>query len=105
MDTSKQLGWPDSPWWELRTNLLRLDGQVGSVVNAEKHVVDSGPVSNDMARNLGRLLEQIGIDAGNGTSGLSDTAPAFERVKPGFTREAGSFRRRVPPHAVRDPGE
>jgi hypothetical protein len=69
---------------------------VGWVANAEEPAVDSGPVSNGMARHLGRLLEQIGIDAGNVTSDLSDTAPAFERVKLGFTREAESFRRQVP---------
>ncbi len=87
------------------TSLLRLDGQVGSVVNAEKHVAGSGPVSHDIARHLGQLLEQMGLDAGNGTAGLSYKALAFERVKPGFTREAGSFRRQDPPHGAGVPGE
>lgn len=94
-------GGPGSLWWEspgtLRTTLLRLDGGVGAVVNAEKHLAGSAAISVDLARHLGRLVQQMGLDAENGVVEQSGGVPGFEPVKPGFTREAGSFRRQVPP--------
>ncbi len=97
-----------SRWWEtpgsLRTGLLRLDGQVGVVVNAEKHVVDPAVVSDAVTGQLGRVARQMGLDTGDGAAEQPGEAPGFESVKPTFTRVAGSFRRRVPPHATRDVG-
>lgn len=95
--------------WEapgsLRTCLLRLDGQVGAVVHAEKYVADSAVVSCELAGHLGRIAQQMGLGSGDGVVEQLGNAPGFEPVKPGFTREAGSFRRQVPPHGVGDPGE
>ena len=86
-------------WWEtsgsLRGRLLQLDGQVGAVVNAEKHVADPAAVSGELARQLGRLAQQMGFGTGNGVADHAEVAPGFEPVKPGFTREAGSIRRWV----------
>lgn len=76
----------------LRTGLLRLDGQVGAVVNSEKHVVDPAAVSSDLARQLRRIAQQMGLDAGTETVGDPGTALVFESIKPSFTREAGSSR-------------
>lgn len=78
-------------WWEtpgsLCAALLRLDGQVGLVVHTERHVVEPATVvSDDMARHLGRLLEEMGLGAGDGAPSRSGRAPGFERVKPSFTR-------------------
>jgi hypothetical protein len=93
---------PDSPgprWWEapgsLRTSLLWLDGQVGTIVNAEKHVVDPAAVSGEVAGQLERLVQQMGLGAGDGVVEPSSSARGFEPVKPGFTREAGLIRRQV----------
>lgn len=97
------------PHWEtpglLRTRLLWLDGEVGTAVEAEKQVVDSAAVSGDLARHLRRLAQQMGLEAGDGEVEQSDRALGFEPVKPGFTRESGSFRRDVPLPGVRDLGE
>lgn len=95
-------------WWEdpasLRTCLLLLDGQVGAVVNAERHGADPAAVSGEVAGALERIAQQMGLGAGDGVVQPSNRAPGLEPVKPGFTREAGSFRRQVPPHAVPDSG-
>lgn len=100
---------PKPHWWEtpglLRTRLLWLDGEVGTAVETDKQVVDSAAVSGDLARHLGRLAQQMGLGAGDEEVEQPGRGPGFEPVKPGFTREAGSFRRQVPPHAVRDSGE
>ncbi len=95
---------PDSAgsrWWEspgsLRAALVRLDGQVGVVVNAEKQMAGPAVVSGDLARHLGRLAQQMGLGTGNGTADHSDRALVFEPIKPSFTREAGSRRRAGPP--------
>lgn len=88
------------PWWEnpgsLRTSLLRLDGQVGAVVNAEKHVADPGVVSGEVARHLRRLAQQVGQGTGDEAVGYPDKALVFKPIKPSFTREAGSNRRTGP---------
>ena len=86
----------------LRTRLLRLDGEVGTVVEAEKQVVDSPAISGDVARHLKYRAQQMGLDPGDGEVEQPGNGPGFEPAKPGFTRVAGSFRRQVPPHAVRD---
>ncbi len=84
-------------WWEtpgsLRTALLRLDGRVGVVVNAEKHEVDPPVISGEVAGQLGRLVQQMGLGTGDEAVGYSDKALVFEPIKPSFTREAGSNRR------------
>ncbi len=95
--------WSDT-MGSLRAPLLRLDGQVGAVVNAEKHVVDPAVVSDEVVGQLERIAHQMGLDTDNGAVKQSGEVPAFEPVKPGFTRVAGSFRRQVPPPAVRDAG-
>ena len=96
-------------WWQvpgsLRTGLLRLDGQVGTVVNTEKHVVDPAVLSGEVAGQLGQLMQQTGLGTDSGVVEPSSRAFGFESVKPGFTREAGSFRRQVPPHGLQGPGE
>lgn len=109
METSKC---PDSPgfrWWEtpgsLRTDLLRLDGEVGTAVEAGKQVVEPTAVSDDLARHLGRLVQQMGLSAGDGMVEKSDREFGFEPLKPGFTREAGSFRRQGSPQRIRELGE
>jgi len=83
-------------WWAtpgpLGTRLVRLDGQVGVVVNAEKHVLDPSGVSGEVARQLERIAQQMGLGAGGEAVGRSETAPGSEPVKQGFTREAGSLR-------------
>ena len=93
-------GSPGLRWWEapglLRTALLRLDGRVGVVVNAERHVVDPAVVSGEVAGELGRLVQQMGLGTGDEAVGYTDEALVFERVKPSFTREAGSTRRTGP---------
>ena len=93
-------GSPGPRWWEtpgsLRTSLLRLDGQVGAVVNAERHVVDPAVVSGEVAGQLGRLVQQMGLGTGDEAVGFPDEALVFEPVKPSFTREAGSVRRTGP---------
>ncbi len=95
-----------SRWWEtpgsLRTGLLRLDGQVVAVVNAEKHVVDPAVVFDEVAGQLGRVARQMGLDTGDGAVEQSGEAPGFEPAKPTYTRVAGLFRRQVPPPAVRE---
>lgn len=100
---------PKPHWWEtpglLRTRLLWLDGEVGTAVEAEKQVVDSAAVSGDLARHLKRLVQQMGLGTGDGEAERSGEVPGFEPVKPAFTREAGSFRRQVSHHGVRDLGE
>lgn len=72
--------------------LLRLDGQVGAIVNAEKLAAEPATVSGDLARHVRRIAQQMGLDAGPETAGELDAATAFESIKPGFTREAGSSR-------------
>jgi hypothetical protein len=100
---------PDPGRWEtlglLRSALLRLDGQLAAIVKAETHVVDPVAVSDELARQLKRIAQQMGLGAGDGAAKESGKVRGFEPVKPGFTREAGSFRRQVPPHGVRDVGE
>ncbi len=81
----------------LRASLLRLDGQVGTVVNAEMHLVAPVVVSGEVAGQLERIAQQTVLGTGGGVVEPQDEAPRFEPVKAGFTREAGSFRRRVPP--------
>ncbi len=92
-------GSPGSRWWEppglLRVRLLRLDSQVGAVVNGEKHVIDPAVFSGEVAGQLRRIAQQLGVGAGDGAVEQSDRAPGFESVKPGFTREAGLVRRQV----------
>jgi len=99
----------DPHWWKipgsLRTCLLRLDSQVGAVVNVEKCVVDPAGVPDEVVGQLERIAQQMGLNSGNGVVGQLGSAPGFEPVKPGFTRVAGSFRRQVPPHGVGTPGE
>lgn len=86
----------DSRWWKaqglLRTKLLRLDGEMGSVVNAEKQAVDPAVVSDDVARQLRRLIEQTVFGAGNEAAGQVDRIAGFKPLKPSFTREIGSRR-------------
>lgn len=89
----------------LLASLLRLDGQVGAVVNAGKHMVEPSVVSSEMAVQLERIARQTGLSSGNGVVEQPGSARGFEPVKPGFTREVGSFRRQVPLHAVREPGK
>jgi hypothetical protein len=103
---------PDSlcaRWWEtpgsVRASLLRLDGQVGVVVNAEKHVVPPVVGSGEVAGQLEQIAQRMGMGTDDGVFEQSDLAPGFEPAKPGFTRESGSFRRQVSPHGVQDPGE
>lgn len=90
---------PGPHWWEtpglLRTALVQLDGQVGAVVNVEKHVVDPAVVSGEVAGQLGRIAQQMRLGAGGGAVEPSSSATGFEPVTLGFTREAGSIRRRV----------
>lgn len=76
----------------LRTALLRLDSQVGAVVDNEKHVADPAAVSSDLARHLRRIAQQMGLDAGAETADDPGTTLVFEAIKPSFTREAGSSR-------------
>lgn len=96
-------------WWKtsgsLRTALLRLDGQVGAVVNTEKHVIDPGVVSGELAGQLEGIAQQMGVDTDDVAVERSGKGPGFGPVKPGFTREVGSFRRQVSSHGVRDVGE
>jgi len=103
----EHLGGSGSRWREapgpLCTYMLWFDGQVGAVVSAEKHVVDPAVVSDEMAGQLGRLVQQMGLGAEDGEIKQSDRDLGSEPVKLGFTREAGSFRRRGSP--VREPGE
>ena len=87
-------------WWgtpgSLRTALLRLDGRVGVVVNAEKQVADPAVVSGEVARQLGWLVQQMGLGTGDEAVNYPN-ALVFEPIKPSFTREAGSTRRTGPP--------
>ena len=98
--SDKPLDSANSRWGEipgsLRIALLRLDGQVGVVVNAEKQVACPAVVSGDLAGHLGRLAQQMGLGTGNGVAGNPDGVPVFEPTKPSFTREAGSSRRTGP---------
>lgn len=87
------------------TCLLRFDGQMGAIVNAEKHLVDPAVVSGEVAGQLGWIAQRMGLDAGEGAAEPSSSAPGFGFVKGGFTREAGSIRRQVPSRGLRDPGE
>jgi hypothetical protein len=89
----------------LRARLLRLDGQVGAVVNAEKHGVDPVVVSGEVAGQLGRLVQQMDLGAGDGAVVQSGRELGFEPIKPGFTREAGSFRRQGSPQGTQGRGE
>ena len=53
----------DPHWWKipgsLRTCLLRLDSQVGAVVNVEKCVVDPAGVPDEVVGQLERIAQQI----------------------------------------------
>lgn len=40
------------------TDLLWRDGQVGSVVYAEKHVIDSSVVSSELAGHLAQVAQE-----------------------------------------------
>ncbi|MGH3865454.1 MAG: hypothetical protein ACRDQ4_04805 [Pseudonocardiaceae bacterium] len=77
------------------------------MVRTEKHTTGPAavPVTGGMAQRLRRIAQQMELDAGDKIVDSSDRAPGFGPVKLGFTREAGSFRRQVSPHGVRDPGE
>lgn len=86
--------WSDTPG-SLRALLLRLDGQVGAVVTIEKHVVDSASVSGELARQLGRIAQQMDLSAGYGAVEPASGAPGFGPMKLGFTREAASIRRQM----------
>ena len=77
----------------MRTYLLRLDGELGAVVNVEKRVVDPWIVSGEVGRQLERISQQMGLGAGDGVVKQLGSVLEFEPVKPDFTREAGSFRR------------
>lgn len=96
---NENTGIPGARWWKspgsLLTCLLRLDGAVGAVVNAEKHLANPAVVFGEVAGELGRLVQQIGLGAGDGVVEQSDKAPTFGPVKPDFTREAGSIRQWV----------
>lgn len=109
MTTSRHSWNPGSHWWDtsgsLRARLLRLDGQVGAVVNAEKHGVDPVVVSGEVAGQLGRLVQQMDLGAGDGAVVQSGRELGFEPIKPGFTREAGSFRRQGSPQGTQGRGE
>jgi len=87
-------------WWEtsgsLAARLLRLDGRLGAVVNVEKQVAVPVVVSDDLARHLGLLAQQMGLGTGDGSADHSDRALVFEPIKPSFTREVGSSRRPGP---------
>jgi hypothetical protein len=83
--------------------LLRLDGQVGAIVNAEKHAVDPAVISGEVAAQFGRLVQQMSV--GDGAVAQSSSATGFGPVKSSFTREAGLIRRQVSPQGVREPGE
>jgi hypothetical protein len=93
-------------WWEtpgsLRTSLLLLDGQVGTGVNAERHLVAPVVVSGEVARQLERIAQQTGLEMGCGGVEPVAEAPGFEPLKSGFSRETGSLRHRLPPRGVRD---
>lgn len=106
--TSTHPGGPDPIGWETRrplgTWLLRCDGQIGAVVDAEKNVVDPAVVSGTVTGQLELLAQQMGLGSGNRANGMTSSATGFGSVKPGFTREAGSFRRQAPSRAVQDPG-
>ncbi len=65
------------------------------MVNAEKHMVDRAVVSDEVAGQLERIAQQMGLDAGGGAVEPSSSAPGFEPVKPGFTRDTGLIRRQV----------
>lgn len=93
-----------SCWWQmpgsllpgsLRINLLRLDGQIGAAVNAEKQKQMDAPGVGlgKVAEQLERVAQQMGLGVGNGVVEQADRELSGEPVKPGFTREAGSFRR------------
>ncbi|MDQ4036946.1 MAG: hypothetical protein M3313_01000 [Actinomycetota bacterium] len=72
-------------------------------MNAEKQVAGPAAASGDLVEQLGRIAQEMGLDA---TAEQSDEAFGFGPVKPGFTREAGSFRRQVPlPMGSGNPGE
>lgn len=91
----------DPRWWQvpgsLRNHLLRRDGHVGTVVNAEKHVSRPMVVSGELAGELGRIARQMGLGTDDGVAEQSGKVPGSGCVSPGFTREVGSFRRQVPP--------
>lgn len=57
-------------------------------MNAEKHVLDPAVVSGEVAEELGRIAQQMGLGAGDG---------AGRAVGQG-ARVAGSIRHQVPPH-------
>jgi hypothetical protein len=75
------------------------------MVNVEKQVSDPGVGLRDVAEQLKRVAQQTDLGAGDGEVEEPGKGPGFVPVKPGFSRVAGSFRRQVPPHAVRDLGE
>lgn len=108
-NANRHPGRPSPAWWEapgsLRTFLLLLDGQVGAKVSVEKHVVDAAVVSDELARQLERIAQQMGLGAGNAAIEQSDRVFGFEPVKPFFTRETGSIRRQAPPYSARGPRE
>ncbi len=90
---------PHSSWWEapgsLRTRLLGLDSQVEAIVNAERHVVDPVVVFGEVARQLDRIAQQMGLGAGDRVVKQSGRVLVFEPVKPYFTRKTGSIRQLV----------
>lgn len=97
-------------WWEapgsVRICLLRFDGQVGAVVDAEKLVVDPEVVSGEVAEQLRRIAQQMSLGTRARVVNQPDREFRFKPVKPGFTREAGSIRRRqVSPQGVRELGQ
>ncbi|MCA1707030.1 MAG: hypothetical protein LC808_28695 [Actinobacteria bacterium] len=88
----------------MRARLLRFDGQVGAVVNAEKQVVDPAVAPGKLAEQLERIAQQMGLSPG-GAAEQSGKDFVLEPAKPGFTRVAGSIRRQVPPQEIRESKE
>ncbi|MGH3886012.1 MAG: hypothetical protein ACRDSZ_05460 [Pseudonocardiaceae bacterium] len=91
---ARGLRWCGAPG-SLRAWLLRLDGQLGAVVNAEKHVVEPAVVSSRVAGELGRLVQEMRLGSGDGQAVQPGGVPGFESVTPGFTRVAGLLRQQV----------
>lgn len=100
LTTANERSGSRDPWrseipGSLRTCLLQLDAQLVAVVNAEKHLVDPAAICGEVAREHERLMQQMGLGERDGMVEQPGAAPQFESVKPGFTREVGSIRRRV----------
>lgn len=95
--------WCESPG-SLRTNLLRLDGQVAAIVNVEKNVARPATISSAVAQHLGPLVKQMGLGAEDEMVEQAGGA-LLETAKAGFVREAVTIRRQIARHGVAEPGE